>query len=548
MALHYFPTFREFKKQKEKALFFDFEEIKAKKVKQQSNKKGIESYPQNHFIYLFKNIKGDSSYTQKQAVIKNISNLNKNGFKNALNYCIKHSEKFTCYDSENNELTTPDVLKKWEKDFGTNTNSKDVWHLVFSIKEQDSFVSRSYLIQSAIETIKKNLPFNDFVFVPHWHQNNPHIHILLNKRNQITERKIHFKDREEIRNFFNHLRNDFATALNQRGYNYKNTMKLENDLEQNLKDLEKINLNSKIALLNVLESQRASLNKKIDNLEKKRLTLRKLIWDLRVEKKNLIVEALKNQMDKNKIYFQQFKEVKRLNEKLKFFYSNYKDIDAEISKLRRDRNVTDNYMELDKSFSNDWASIFEKEKYLEFLKKNFKRKNLPKKQQTLFNLFEKEIILQKQSANDFTLDYIKTNLKYSKIFGEKANAFKLLEMQKILVKCSIMAIRGEVHISYLDKINKNISFMDKTLEKKYQFLEKYLKNKQEISLFNFKEFSTLSKALEKNNAEFLKELEQKIKNKSPQQIKEKNQIISSNKDKENPKEISNIKENLSHSL
>lgn len=104
---------------------------------------------------MFKNVKGDSSYTQKQVVIKNISNLNKNGFKNALNYCIKHSEKFTCYDSENNELTTPDVFKKWEKDFGTNTNSKDVWHLVFSIKEQDSFVSRSYLIQSAIETIKK---------------------------------------------------------------------------------------------------------------------------------------------------------------------------------------------------------------------------------------------------------------------------------------------------------------------------------------------------------------------------------------------------------
>ncbi|TLE15947.1 hypothetical protein LS72_005150 [Helicobacter apodemus] len=543
MASNYFPTFREFKKQKDKALFFDFEEIKAKKVKQQFDKKGIENYPQNHFIYLFKNVKGDSSYTQKQVVIKNISNLNKNGFKNALNYCIKHSEKFTCYDSENNELTTPDVFKKWEKDFGTNTNSKDVWHLVFSIKEQDSFVSRSYLIQSAIETIKKNFPFNDFVFVPHWHQNNPHIHILLNKRNQITDRKIHFKDREEIRNFFNNLRNDFATSLNQRGYNYKNTMKLENDLEQNLKDLEKINLNSKIALLNVLESQHTSLKKKIDNLENKRLNLRKLIWDLRVEKKNLIVEALKNQMNKNKIYFQQFKEVKKLNEKLKFFYSNYKDIDEEISKLKRDRNLTDNYMELDKSFSNDWASIFEKEKYLEFLKKNFKRKHLPKKQQTLLNLFEKEIILQKQTANDFTLDYIKTNLKHSKIFGEKANAFKLLEMKKILLKCSIMAIRGEVHISYLDKINRNISFMDKTLEKKYQFLEKYLKNKQEISLFNFKEFSTLSKALEKNNIEFLKELEQKIKNKSPQQIKEKKQIISSSKNKE----ALNIKENLSHS-
>ena len=136
----YFPTFKEFKKQKDKALFFDFDEIKAKKVKQDFKKKGVESYPQNHFIYLFKNVKGDSTYSQKQVVVKNISNLNKNGFKNALNYCIKHSEKFTCYDSENNELTTPEVLKKWSKDFVTKENSKDVWYLVFSIKEQDTFL------------------------------------------------------------------------------------------------------------------------------------------------------------------------------------------------------------------------------------------------------------------------------------------------------------------------------------------------------------------------------------------------------------------------
>ena len=52
-------------------------------------------------------------------------------------------------------------------------------------------------------------------------------------------------------------------------------MRLENDLEQNLKDLEQINLNSKVALLNVLESQRTSLEKKIDNLEDKRLKIKK---------------------------------------------------------------------------------------------------------------------------------------------------------------------------------------------------------------------------------------------------------------------------------
>lgn len=543
----YFPTFREFKKQKDKALFFDFDEIKAKKVKQDFKKKGVESYPQNHFIYLFKNVKGDSTYSQKQVVVKNISNLNKQGFKNALNYCIKHSEKFTCYDSENNELTTPEVLKKWSKDFGTKENSKDVWHLVFSIKEQDTFVSRSYLIQSVCKTMKKNFPFNDFVFVPHFHQNNPHIHILLNKRNQITDKKIHFDNREEIRSFFNNIRNDFAMALNQRGYNYKNTMRLENDLEQNLKDLEQNNLNSKVALLKTLESQRTSLEKKIDNLENKRLKIKKIIWDLRTEKNNLIKEALKNQMENNKIYFTQFKEVKALNENFRFYCENYKDIDDEISKLKRDRTLTDNFLELNKTFSNDWASIVEKEKYLEFLKSNFKRKNLVRKQQTLINLFEKEVALQKQSLNDSILDYIKTNLKHSKVFGEKTNAFKLIEMQRILIKCSLMAIKGQVHISHLDKINKNINCIHQTLEKKYLFLENYLKNKKEISLFNFKEFSALSNHLEKNNAEFLKELENKIANKSRQKPKENIKVASSGKSKENPqKDNAQIKENLNN--
>ena len=143
-------------------------------------------------------------------------------------------------------------------------------------------------------------------------------------------------------------------------------------------------------------------------------------------------------MENNKIYFTQFKEVKALNEKFRFYCENYKDIDDEISKLKRDRTLTDNFLELNKTFSNDWASIVEKEKYLEFLKSNFKRKNLVRKQQTLINLFEKEVALQKQSVNDFTLDYIKTNLKYSKVFGEKTNAFKLIEMQRILIKYSLI--------------------------------------------------------------------------------------------------------------
>lgn len=83
------------------------------------------------------------------------------------------------------------------------------------------------------------------------------------------------------------------------------------------------------------------------------------------------------------------------------------------------------------------------------------------------------------------------------------------------------------------------------MKKSIFFLENYLKNKKEISLFNFKEFSALSKHLEKNNAEFLKELESKIANKSRQKPKENIKATSSGRNKENPqKDNAQIKENL----
>ena len=76
-----------------------------------------------------------------------------------------------------------------------------------------------------------------------------------------------------------------------------------------------------------------------------------------------------------------------------------------------------------------------------------------------------------------------------------------------------------------------------------------LKAKKEISLFNSKEFSALSKHLEKNNAEFLKELESKIKNKAHQKSKENIKATTSGKGKEIPqKDNTQIKENATRDL
>lgn len=78
------------------------------------------------------------------------------------------------------------------------------------------------------EVLAKNFYEYKYVCVIHTHKNNPHIHVLINKNNLFTHKKLHFQTREEIRNLFNGLQEDFALALNFNGnLNYHNAYKFE---------------------------------------------------------------------------------------------------------------------------------------------------------------------------------------------------------------------------------------------------------------------------------------------------------------------------------
>ena len=145
-----------------------------------------------------------------------------------MQYIIKHSESEYAINELGVRVEAREILQDWSKDFSKKASAKEAWHLCFSIKEEVNPHNISALQQSVQEVLAKNFCEYKYVCVIHTHQNNPHIHVLINKNNLFTHKKLHFQTRGEIRNLFNGLQEDFAFALNFNGnLNYHNAYKFE---------------------------------------------------------------------------------------------------------------------------------------------------------------------------------------------------------------------------------------------------------------------------------------------------------------------------------
>ena len=172
-------------------------------------------------------LKKDKRFS-KQSIVKLLSNLSSSGVARALQYILKHSEHDYAINELGLRVSAREILQDWSKDFSKKASAKEAWHLCFSIKEEVNPSNISALQQSVHEVLAKNFCEYKYVCVIHTHQNNPHIHVLINKNNLFTHKKLHFQTREEIRNLFNNLREDFAMALNFNGnLNYHNAYKFE---------------------------------------------------------------------------------------------------------------------------------------------------------------------------------------------------------------------------------------------------------------------------------------------------------------------------------
>lgn len=142
-----------------------------------------------------------------------------------------------------------EVLQDWQDDFSKNKNTNEGWHLVFSLKEIKSPEVMDILKNSVRDTLLANIPEYKWIMIPHSHQNNPHIHIVINKTNIFTKKKMGFKGKSIV-DFFERLREDFAhnVYIHSRG-------KLDYVNEPCNKEFRVKNINNKIELLQSFDSR-----------------------------------------------------------------------------------------------------------------------------------------------------------------------------------------------------------------------------------------------------------------------------------------------------
>ena len=204
----------------------------------------------------------------KQAIVKLLSNLDAGGVGRALRYIVSASENGLVIDSYGREVSVDSVLKDWGNDFDPNGKLKDGWHLCFSMQEVPNDKNMYALRLSVEDTMGKHFPFHKYVMVAHTHQNNPHIHVIVNKKNIYTRKRLHFDNRDEIKAFFNELRNDFKDGLNMYGgLNYHNAYKFEKSspslsLEKDLGFKPSKNKQSKFDVYGAIDKEKKKLSAK----------------------------------------------------------------------------------------------------------------------------------------------------------------------------------------------------------------------------------------------------------------------------------------------
>ncbi len=178
------------------------------------------------------------SRPKKQVVIKNIGNLKANHLRNSLNYVITHSKNSTQNDLDNSHLvnaldyvsnsailviddngniidSTQNILDAWADDLkNQKPNANLAWHLAFSIDEPVTDENLVILQKATSEALEMSLDFEyKFMVAIHAHQNKTHCHAIVNKTNKFTKKKLYFDSRDEIKDFFFNMRENFKSAL-----------------------------------------------------------------------------------------------------------------------------------------------------------------------------------------------------------------------------------------------------------------------------------------------------------------------------------------------
>ncbi|RDU65782.1 hypothetical protein CQA53_05675 [Helicobacter didelphidarum] len=420
------------------SFLFDFEKIKHtfyKEIKEYKNPPANLSLLQKHRSYPF---------IAKQAIVKLLSNLSVNGFKNALRYIIQNAEEHAAINHYGEQQKASEIFKDWNDDFTGKKNAKEVWHVCFSIKEIPSTKNLLALEKSVKNLLQKNFYAYKYCYVLHTHQNNPHIHVLINKNNMFSHKKLHFKEKNEIKDFFTTLRNDFTQGLNYYGLHYYNasTYEKRNLLEENLhsfqyKDSNQLNLVTK------LEKSIARISKKIENFSKKLEQRNTALDTLFMQRKEVLEkyfsfapQRTKNEalpefqtlQERKRFYAKRNKERQQRNLARISAYKEFQEINKEIRKTKKQNYFYNNEikklhnvaksLESQMNFMREqyiknqqecYADVREKQSYLDFMQHS--KKSLSTDDIMTLNAIQRELRKKSKHILENIKDFIQLDKK-----------------------------------------------------------------------------------------------------------------------------------------
>ncbi|GAA7211424.1 relaxase/mobilization nuclease domain-containing protein [Helicobacter pylori] len=262
---------------------------------------------------------------QKQVVIKNIGNMTRLHSKRAMDYIAKHGELVR--DEFFNEVNYNDIVEQWNEQFEKLLENKSrvkncALHLVFSINENCNEKNLKALELSVYQTLTNTLGYDyPFIMKLHTHQNNPHVHVIINKTNKITNKQLRFNSKDSCKEFYHTLREtfkDYLFASSKGELQYSNTpniYKAIKDIETELDTLEKQARNNKsfrhenyfYKVLGSATSQIESLKKRENALSDHLDSLKSLLEKTHWEKEKFTPPTNEKELN------QQLKEIKWLN-------------------------------------------------------------------------------------------------------------------------------------------------------------------------------------------------------------------------------------------
>ncbi len=275
---------------------------------------------------------------QKQVVIKNIGNMTRLHSKRAMDYIAKHGELVR--DEFFNEVNYNDIAEQWNEQFEKLLEDKSrvkncALHLVFSIDENCNEKNLKALELSVYQTLTNTLGYDyPFIMKLHTHQNNPHVHVIINKTNKITNKQLRFTSKDSCKEFYHTLRETFKDYLfaNSKGeLQYSNTPNIYRaikDIETELDTLEKQARNNKsfrhenyfYKVLGSATSQIESLKKRENALSNHLDNLKSLLEKTHWEKEKFTPPTNEKELN------QQLKEIKWLNKESLTPKNTYKKI------------------------------------------------------------------------------------------------------------------------------------------------------------------------------------------------------------------------------